>query len=184
MDEGKSPDHFGKVQNIIIGDNRLAALAAQEQAEKEGFYSEILLYDLQGEAREVGVLLARQLRMELTRRARPFCLIAGGETTVTLKGAGKGGRNQELALAAVPELDGLQNVLFISLATDGDDGPTDAAGAVATGESAQRSAALGLEADAYLSRNDAYPFFQALGDLIRSGTTGTNVNDLVFLIAG
>jgi hydroxypyruvate reductase len=78
----------------------------------------------------------------------------------------------------------LQNVLFISLATDGDDGPTDAAGAVATGESAQRSAALGLEADAYLSRNDAYPFFQALGDLIRSGPTGTNVNDLVFLIAG
>jgi hydroxypyruvate reductase len=184
MDEGKSPDHFGKVQNIIIGDNRLAALAAQEQAEKEGFYSEILLYDLQGEAREVGVLLARQLRMELTRRQRPFCLIAGGETTVTLKGGGKGGRNQELALAAVPELDGLQNVLFISLATDGDDGPTDAGGAVATGESAQRAAALGLEAADYLSRNDAYPFFQALGDLIRSGPTGTNVNDLVFLIAG
>lgn len=172
------------VENIVIGDNRISMQAAKEQAEREGFHSEILMDDLQGEARLAGVVLARRLREELAKRPRPFCLLAGGETTVTLTGNGKGGRNQELALAAVPELDGLQNILFISLATDGDDGPTDAAGAVATGESTHRAAALGLEAASHLSRNDAYPFFQALGDLIRSGPTGTNVNDLVFLIAG
>ena len=173
----------GRVQNIIIGDNKLAMQAARDQAEREGFHSEVLMDDLQGEAREAGVMLAKRLREELTKTPRPFCLIAGGETTVTIQGDGKGGRNQELALAAVPELDGLQNVLFISLATDGDDGPTDAAGAVVTGESAQRAASLGLDAAGHLSRNDAYPFFQALSDLIRTGPTGTNVNDLVLLIA-
>ena len=90
-------------------------------------------------------------------------MIAGGETTVTIKGTGKGGRNQELALAAVDELAGLEDVMLIALATDGDDGPTDAAGAVVTGESAQRAESLGLHAADYLSRNDAYPFFDALG---------------------
>jgi hydroxypyruvate reductase len=169
------------VRNIIIGDNKLAMQAAQAQAEREGFYSEILMDDLQGEARVAGVALAMRFRDELSRRRPPFCLLAGGETTVTIKGDGKGGRNQELALAAVPELDGLQDGMLISLATDGDDGPTDAAGAVVTGESAQRAAALGLDAAGHLSRNDAYPFFQALDDLIRSGPTGTNVNDLVLL---
>jgi hydroxypyruvate reductase len=131
----------------------------------------------------VGVMLAKRLRDETTRRPRPFCLIAGGETTVTLKGNGKGGRNQELALAAVDELRGLENCMLISLATDGDDGPTDAAGAVVTGESARRAESLGLDAAGSLVRNDAYPFFERLGDLIRCGPTGTNVNDLQFLIA-
>lgn len=172
---------FGRVQNTIIGDNELAARAALGQARREGLHGEILTNELQGEAREVGRELARRLRLESSQRSGPFCLIAGGETTVTLRGAGKGGRNQELALAAVPELSGLQNALLIALATDGDDGPTDAAGAVVTGESAQRAAALGLEAADYLSRNDAYPFFEALGDLLKTGPTGTNVNDLVFL---
>jgi len=102
---------------------------------------------------------------------------------VTIKDAGKGGRNQELALAAVHELRDLQNALLISFATDGDDGPTDAAGAVVTGESAPRAESLGLDAAGYLSRNDSYPFFQALGDLLKTGPTGTNVNDLVFLCA-
>jgi hydroxypyruvate reductase len=174
---------FGRVQNIIIGDNQLAARAALEQAEREGFHAEILTNELQGEAREVGRELARRLRRESPRRRRPFCLIAGGETTVTLKGNGRGGRNQELALAAVPELAGLENVLLIALATDGDDGPTDAGGAVVTGESAGRAASLGLEAADSLSRNDAYPFFEALGDLLKPGPTGTNVNDLNFLWA-
>jgi hydroxypyruvate reductase len=168
---------------IIIGDNRLAASAALRQATQEGFEAEILMNDLQGEARDAGVMLAKRLREEATKRPRPFCLIAGGETTVTIKGKGNGGRNQELALSAVEELDGLENVLLIALATDGDDGPTDAAGAVVTGESARRAAGLGLDPADYLSRNDAYPFFRALGDLIRSGSTGTNVNDLTFLIA-
>ncbi len=171
------------VQNIIIGDNRLAAHAALKQAEFEGFHTEILTNELQGEAREIGMMLARRLRNELTKGSRPFCLIAGGETTVKVKGDGKGGRNQELALSALNELAGLENVMLIALATDGDDGPTDAAGAVVTGESAQRAESLGLDAADYLSRNDAYPFFQALGDLLKPGPTGTNVNDLIFLIA-
>jgi hydroxypyruvate reductase len=170
-------------QNIIIGDNKLAAQAALEQAQLEGFDAEILTNELQGEAREVGVMLARKLRDELTKRKRPFCLIAGGETTVTIKGSGKGGRNQELVLSAVNELKELENVMLISLATDGEDGPTDAAGAMATGESARRAESLGLSAADYLLRNDAYHYFDALGDLIRTGPSGTNVNDLIFMIA-
>jgi hydroxypyruvate reductase len=170
-------------QNIIIGDNRLAAQAARNQAEHEGFNVEILTNELQGEAREVGRDLAQRLRLESSRTTRPFCLIAGGETTVTIKGDGKGGRNQELALAAVDELAGLPKVMLISLATDGDDGPTDAAGAVVTGESARRAESLGLAVSDHLSRNDAYPFFEALGDLLKTGPTGTNVNDLILLVA-
>ena len=169
--------------HIIVGDNRLAALAAMEQAQREGFNAEILTNELQGEAREVGAMLAKRMRDELSKRERPFCLIAGGETTVSISGDGKGGRNQELALAAVNELQAVDNVLLIPLATDGEDGPTDAAGAVATGESAQRAESLGLDAAGYLSRNDAYHFFQALGDLVRTGPSGTNVNDLIFLLA-
>jgi hydroxypyruvate reductase len=172
-----------RVQNIIIGDNKLAARAALEQAEGEGFHAEILTNELQGEAREMGREFAHRLRVESSKKARPFCLIAGGETTVTVRGQGKGGRNQELALAAVPELAGLENSMLISFATDGDDGPTDAAGAVVTGESASRAESLGLDAAGHLSRNDAYPFFEALGDLLKTGPTGTNVNDLILLCA-
>jgi glycerate 2-kinase len=174
---------FARVQNIIIGDNLFAATAALEQAEREGFHAEILTNELQGEARELGVRLAKQLREEISKHQRPFCLIAGGETTVTIQGNGKGGRNQELALAAVEELAGLNKGMLIALGTDGDDGPTDAAGAVVRGDSAQRAEVLGLRAADYLSQNDAYPFFDALGDLIKSGPTGTNVNDLIFLFA-
>ena len=173
----------GRVQNMIIGDNKLAAQAALEQAQREGFHAEILTNELQGEAREVGRDLAQRLRVDSSTRSRPFCLIAGGETTVTIRGNGKGGRNQELALAAVDGLRGLQNVMLIALATDGDDGPTDAAGAVVTGESARKAESLGLDASAHLPRNDAYPFFDALGDLLKTGPTGTNVNDLTFLFA-
>jgi hydroxypyruvate reductase len=172
---------FSRVQNIIIGDNKLAAQAAMEQARREGFGAEILTNELQGEAREVGRMLAQRLKDEISKRNRPFCLIAGGETTVTLRGNGKGGRNQELALAAVEELQGVESAMLIALATDGEDGPTDAAGAVVTGETCQRGERLGLDAAGYLSRNDAYRYFEALGDLIRSGPSGTNVNDLVFL---
>lgn len=171
------------VQHIIIGDNRQAALAAREQARREGIPGEILTNELQGEARKVGSELARHLRAECSRRTRPFCLIAGGETTVRVTGDGKGGRNQEVALGAVDELDGGENLMLIALATDGDDGPTDAAGAVVTGESARRAKALEMRAADYLSRNDAYVFFDRLGDLIQSGPTGTNVNDLIFLFA-
>lgn len=170
-------------ENIIIGDNKLAAQAAQGQAIVGGFHAEILTNELQGEASEAGTMLAKRLKDESTKRQRPFCLIAGGETTVTIKGHGKGGRNQELALSAVNELRDLKNVLLVSLATDGEDGPTDAAGAVVTDESARRAESLGLRSTDFLSRNDAYHFFEALGDLIKTNPTGTNVNDLVFLFA-
>ena len=174
---------FPNVRNIIVGDNRLAAQAALEQAEREGFQAEILTTALQGEARTAGRELAQRLRREVTDASRPLCWIAGGETTVTIKGDGKGGRNQELALSAVEELSGLQDVMVVALATDGDDGPTDAAGAVVTGGSAHRAEALGLSREEYLARNDAYSFFEALGDLLKTGPTGTNVNDLIFLFA-
>jgi hydroxypyruvate reductase len=170
-------------QNIIIGDNRLAAQAALEQAQREGFTAEILTNELQGEAREVGMMLANRLRVHAEKMIRPFCLIAGGETTVTISGNGKGGRNQELALAAIHELKGLENVMLIALATDGEDGPTDAAGAVVTGESAQRAEMLGVDAADHLSRHDAYVCFDKLGDLLKPGPSGTNVNDLIFLFA-
>ena len=183
LEHGQQAAGLHNVQNIIIGDNAFAAKAALKQAKQEGLEADILMNDLQGEAREAGVTLTRRLREETTKRPRPFCLIAGGETTVRVRGKGRGGRNQELALGAVEELSGLENVMLIALATDGDDGPTDAAGAVATGESAQRAAMLGLDAADHLSRNDSYPFFLKLGDLIKSGPTGTNVNDLIFLFS-
>jgi len=170
-----------RVQNFVVGDIHIAAQAALEQAKRSGFDAEILSLDIQGEAREVGKQLAEKLREERGKKQHPFCLIAGGETTVTIRGTGKGGRNQELALAAIDELSGVENILLVALATDGDDGPTDASGAVVNGETHQHAERLGMTASAYLSRNDAYPYFQQLNDLIKSGYSGTNVNDLIFL---
>jgi glycerate 2-kinase len=169
------------LQNIIIGDIHTAMQAALKQAQAEGFDSEIIDPNLHGKAREVGAKLVKRLKEEKQNRDHLFCLIAGGEATVTISGSGKGGRNQELALAAVKPLDGVQDVLLISLATDGDDGPTDAAGAVVNGETRQRAEKLGLFATDYLSRNDSYTYFESIGDLVKSGYTGTNVNDLLFL---
>jgi len=174
---------FERVQNTIVASNEIALRAAQFQAQKEAFETLIYRTGLQGEASVVGREIAMQLKELIQTKQRPFCLLAGGETTVTLKGNGKGGRNQELALAAVDVMSGLKDVMLISLATDGEDGPTDAAGAVATGESAQRAGMLGLTAPAHLSRNDAYSYFASLGDLIRTGASGTNVNDLVICFA-
>ncbi len=174
---------FDRVQNIVIASNKIALFAAQAQARSEGFQTKIIQTGVQGEARMVGHKLARQFKESLETMRRPFCLLGGGETTVTLIGNGKGGRNQELALAAVDVLAGLENIMFISLATDGEDGPTDATGAVVTGESAQLAESLGMSAADYLSRNDAYSFFDALNDLVKTGPSGTNVNDLVFCFA-
>jgi glycerate 2-kinase len=174
---------FDRVQNTIIASNLIALRAAQVQAQKEGFETIILRANLQGEARLIGREMALQLKESIQTVQRPFCLLTGGETTVTLKGKGKGGRNQELALGAVDTLAVLRDVMLVSLATDGEDGPTDAAGASVTGESAQRAKMLGMSAAGYLSRNDAYAFFDALGDLIQIGPSGTNVNDLVLCFA-
>jgi glycerate 2-kinase len=175
---------FEKVQNVIVGSNLQAAQAALTQAEAEGFHPYLLRTDLQGETRVSAVELATLLRQAWKTgdpAPRPACIVAGGETTVTLKGNGKGGRSTELALAAVSELAGFPGVMLITLATDGEDGPTDAAGAVVTGETFRRAAGLGLHPELFLERNDSYSFFSALNDLLKPGPTGTNVNDLVFL---
>lgn len=174
---------FKRVQNTIIASNEIALRAAQVQAQTEGFQTNIIRVGVQGEASIIGCEIAMQLKESTQTMQRPFCLLAGGETTVTLKGNGKGGRNQEVALAAVDVLADLDNVMLISLATDGEDGPTDAAGAVVTGESAQRAKMLGMSAAGYQSRNDAYSYFEALGDLLQIGPSGTNVNDLVVCFA-
>ncbi len=172
------------VQNVLIGSNLMSVQAALRQAADEGFHPYLLRANLTGEAREAAIELSQALRWACQRGdpvARPFCMIAGGETTVKLTGKGLGGRNTELALAAVSELAGFPSALLVTLATDGEDGPTDAAGAVVSGETWQRAAALGLSPGEYLKHNDSYSFFAALNDLIKTGPTGTNVNDLVFL---
>jgi hydroxypyruvate reductase len=177
---------FARVQNLIVGSNPQAAAAALGAARAAGFNTLLLTTFLQAEAREAGRVLAavaRELADSGQPLARPACLIAGGETTVTLRGAGRGGRNQELALAAVADLAGLPDVALVALATDGGDGPTDAAGAVATGATLARATGQGLDLAAHLARNDAYPFFEALGDLLKPGPTETNVNDLAFVFA-
>ncbi len=177
---------FTNVQNVIVGGNMQAAQAALTQAQLEGFHPYLLSVELQGEASQVAFELATALRQaSLTGdpASVPFCILAGGETTVTLKGNGKGGRNTELALAAVSELADFPRVMLVTLATDGEDGPTDAAGAVVTGDTFRRAAALGLHPEEFLGRNDSYTFFSALGDLIKTGPTGTNGNDLVFMFA-
>jgi len=174
---------FANVQNRIIASNRIALQAAQLQAEQEGFQVEIIRSGLQGEARKVGQDLATKFKEKYHTRTHPFCLLAGGETTVTIRGNGKGGRNQELVLGTVEILRDLEDVMIMSIATDGEDGPSDAAGAVASGDTAHRAGPLGLDAADHLSRNDAYPFFEGLGDLIKTGPSGTNVNDIVFCFA-
>jgi glycerate 2-kinase len=175
---------FAGAHYLVIGDNYQAALAALEQARREGLNTLLLTTSLQGEACQAGRFLAAVARqVALTRQpvARPACLIAGGETTVTLRGDGVGGRNQEVALGAVRDLAGLEKTLLVTLATDGGDGPTDAAGAVASGETLTQALALGLDPQDFLRRNDAYSFFECLGGLIKTGPTLTNVNDLAFL---
>jgi hydroxypyruvate reductase len=178
---------FGQVQNVLIGSNVQAAQAAQAAAQRAGMHTLLLTTFLEGEARTAGQLLAAVAREIVTSGnpvPAPACVIAGGETTVTLRGSGRGGRNQELALAAAIGLEGLPDAVVVALATDGSDGPTDAAGAVASGETLARATVLGLNAAAHLANNDAYPFFAALDDLLLPGPTGTNVNDLVFIFVG
>jgi hydroxypyruvate reductase len=170
----------------IIASSIHAAQAALGQAEAEGLRPYLLRTDLQGEAREAALELTNTLRWAALQDepvARPACLVATGETTVTLRGDGRGGRNTELALAAAINLADFPGVMVVSLATDGEDGPTDAAGAVVSGETWGRARALGLDPSDYLNRNDSYSFFAALDDLIKPGPTGTNVNDLVLMIA-
>ena len=173
-------------QNFIIASNEHAARAACSQAQKQDFHPLLLTTFAEGEARHVGSLLAaiaRQINLSNEPLPRPACVVIGGETTVTVRGNGLGGRNQELALGAVKGLAGLKDTLLLTLATDGGDGPTDAAGSVVSGDTLTRAAALSLNSEDFLQRNDSYHFFASLEDLIITGPTFTNVNDLAFLFA-
>jgi len=170
--------------NCVVGSNALAAQAAVAQAQALGFQALLLSTFIEGEAREVGRVvagLAKGVRRNNHPLPPPACLVLGGETTVTVRGPGAGGRNQELALAAAIALEGWERVLVLALATDGVDGHSPAAGALATGDTLGQARALGLDARAALEANDSHTFFAALGDAILTGPTGTNVNDLTFV---
>ena len=177
---------FRRVHNTIVGSNRIAARAAVEAARAGGFEALLLTTFVEGEAREVGRVvagLAKGLATGELPLEHPACLVLGGETTVTLRGDGRGGRNQEMALAAAIALAGWPKVLVACLGTDGSDGPTDAAGAFADGTTVDRARAISLDPVVSLNRNDAYNFFAALDDLILTGPTNTNVNDLTLIFA-
>jgi len=168
---------FDNVHNFVIAGNHTACEAAAAKAKELGYSAHILTTELSGEAREAGAILAKAALKAKTRTA----IICGGETTVTLRGAGKGGRNQETVLAAAPVIAG-KNIVFASMGTDGIDGPTDAAGAICDGSTMRRAAKLGMAPEKFLKNNDSYNFFAPLGDLIITGPTGTNVMDIVVLI--
>lgn len=176
---------FAQVRTLVVADNRVAAEAAQRAAEELGFRTLLLTTYLEGEASvvaQVVAALAKEIRASGQPVPPPACLILGGETTVTLGAKpGRGGRNQELALAAALALQGLHGVTVASLATDGSDGPTDSAGGLVDGATVARGRALRLDAADHLRRHDAYPYLQATQDLLVTGPTQTNVNDLVFV---
>lgn len=178
-----SPHTIDAPPPIIIGDINGALQAAATVARTAGLPVHILTDRLIGEARHVGTTLASMVHYH-ARSGIPCCLLAGGETTVTLHRAGMGGRNQELALALAIGLDSLHTgqPLCAAYASDGGDGPTDAAGAVVTRTSLQRAHAAGLDAHQLLAHHDSYHFFAALDDHLRPGPTGTNVNDLFVAI--
>jgi glycerate 2-kinase len=176
---------FKRVQNLIVGSNRLAVDAAAREARSLGFRAMVLSTFLQGEAREVArvhAAIAKEIRAAGRPVQTPACVISGGEPTVTVRGAGLGGRNQEFALAAALDIAGLEGVVVLSGGTDGTDGPTDAAGAVADGTTAARAESSGMNAARYLANNDSYRLFDSLGDLIKTGPTGTNVADVQIVL--
>lgn len=177
----KGQDFFKKTQNIIVASNFNALLKAKEKAESLGYNTLMLSSMLEGETRDVAsnhLAIAREIFKHGLPLKSPACLLSGGETTVKIKGAGKGGRNQEFALAAALKMRGMDNIVVLSAGTDGNDGPTDAAGAFADSSTVTRALAKGLEPVTYLNNNDSYNFFDKLGDLYKTGPTNTNVMDV------
>lgn len=174
---------FKNVRNTVIGSNRLALDAAERKARELGFRTLILASGIQGETRDVARMhaaIAREIVEASNPLKAPACIVTGGETTVTIKGEGLGGRNQEFVLAAAIDIAGLENVVVFSAGTDGTDGPTDAAGAIADGDTLRRAP----EALRYLGANDSYHYFQPLGDLVITGPTNTNVMDVRLVLIG
>lgn len=176
---------FVASQTVIVADNRVAALAASARARDLGYHPLLLSTFVEGEAAQVAklaVALGKEAQAFGQPVPLPACLVLGGETTVTLGAQpGRGGRNQELALAAALALQNRPGITVVSLATDGSDGPTDSAGGIADHTTVARGRALGLDAEDALRRHDAYPYLQAVGDLLVTGPTQTNVNDLIFV---
>ncbi|MCC6538016.1 MAG: glycerate kinase [Bryobacterales bacterium] len=177
---------FARAQNLIVGSNRLAVDAAAAEAKRRGYRPLVLSTFIEGETREIArmhVAIAREVLAAQRPVRAPACIISGGETTVTLReGNGLGGRNQEFVLAAALDLAGVDGVTVLSAGTDGTDGPTDAAGAIADGRTVERAAKMGISAQAMLAANDSYHFFDPLGDLLRTGPTRTNVNDVRLML--
>jgi len=182
----KSDDKaFKKVHNYVIGNNRIACLSAINELKKDGLNTLLLTSQIEGEARDVGIMIsaiAKEIILSGNPVQRPAGIVIGGETTVTVRGEGIGGRNQEIALSSALKISGLKGVVIASVSTDGIDGPTDAAGAIVDGNTISRSKSKGLNAEKYLQNNDSYSFFKELGDLVFSGPTGTNVNDISILV--
>ena len=176
---------FQHTTNVVIGNNALALTAASAEASRRGYQPMVLSSCIAGETRHIASMhaaIAQEIAATGQPLPSPACLISGGETTVTIKGNGKGGRNQEFVLAAAIDLADSDGITVLSCGTDGTDGPTDAAGAIADGTTVARACATGHTAADSLARNDAYPFFQSLDDLVISGPTGTNVMDLRLLL--
>lgn len=178
---------FDRTQNVIVASNARAVRAARDEAQRRGLNTLLLSTLIQGEARVVAQVFAaigQEIFLANNPIPRPAVIVAGGETTVTVKGQGRGGRNQEFALAAAIHLSGYDDVTIMAFATDGSDGPTDAAGAIVDGTTVRRAKALGLVPKQALADNDSYQFFQKLGDLIVTGPTNTNVDDLYVIVVG
>lgn len=178
---------FQHAHTFLIGSNMKALEAAKEKAVELGYNTLILGSSFIGEAREVGKVfssIAKECKRSGNPLPGPACLLAGGEPTVTLRGSGKGGRNQEFALACAIEIEGIEGIVIFSGGTDGNDGPTEAAGAVVDGTTCGRARELGIEPDDYLRRNDSYTFFSLLGDHIITGPTCTNVMDIMLCLIG
>ena len=176
---------FRRASTHIVGNNELSLEAASRAAEGLGYNTLILSSRIAGEARQVAKVhagIGQQIRATGQPVQRPACVISGGETTVTLRGEGRGGRNQEFALAAGLGLQGSEGITVLSAGTDGTDGPTDAAGAIADGTTIARGRKAGLNAVEFLDRNDSYSYFHRLGDLVITGPTGTNVMDLQLVL--
>ena len=176
---------FERVYHSLIGSNILALLAAEKEATSFGFNTLILSSSIEGETREAArfhTAIAKEVISSGNPIPRPACIFSGGETTVTIKGKGVGGRNQEFVLAGALEISGIEKVVLLSGGTDGTDGPTDATGAVADHTTVHRGKSMGLDPKSYLDNNDAYPFFEKLEDLLITGPTHTNVMDVRILL--
>jgi hydroxypyruvate reductase/glycerate 2-kinase len=177
---------FLRVTNRVVGNNGSALEAARRRAAELGFDAAVVSGEVRGEAREMGRRLAEAAVAAGGAgpggAGKARCLISGGETTVTVKGHGLGGRNMELALAFAIEVEGTEGIALLSAGTDGTDGPTDAAGAIVDGQTAAKARARGIEPEKYLAHNDSYHFFKEAGGLFRTGPTGTNVMDVQVML--